>query len=157
MTSAKNGISEALVKKADVVAWDFAPRQPKADDEVAVNEEFKDFVDAATLAYELGLEWAKEEFLAFAERWKWAIFRNQHFRLLAYDHAPKYYRVLAINFAEAATDPSWSADVGTLKCQRCDNPLEDQGTENSQYKRYSYLTASESFQCEACLAIESNE
>ncbi|KAI1766307.1 hypothetical protein GGR53DRAFT_464542 [Hypoxylon sp. FL1150] len=154
MTVAENGISAAIAKKAEVVAKEFAPRQPKAEDSEAVREEFEGLLKAAVLARKLNLHRTMEQFLTLASLWKWSLFRNGHFRELAAERAPKYYHELAIRFAEEATNPSWVADIGTLRCQRCTHPLEEQDTAVAYVERSLWVTGDVFFQCVACLAAE---
>ncbi|KAI1764300.1 hypothetical protein GGR53DRAFT_466426 [Hypoxylon sp. FL1150] len=75
------------------MAWEFAPRQHKAENSEATHQEFKGF-KATALAHKLDLHCM----------WECPIFRNGHFRELAPERASKYYR------EEEAANPSWVAD-----------------------------------------------
>ncbi|KAI1779163.1 hypothetical protein F4818DRAFT_437954 [Hypoxylon cercidicola] len=147
------GIHKALVKMLDHAAKQFAPGQPDYGNYEKMQIEFKSFFQGAKLVYDF-YDSLYEIFVDAVSDHKWILFRNENFRSMARIQIPRYFHDLAVAFAEVGNDPSWSGDMGVLKCHRCLHPFEDQQSAEASVYRTLHLTGKAFFMCEACHAAD---
>ncbi|KAI4866151.1 hypothetical protein F4820DRAFT_447278 [Hypoxylon rubiginosum] len=149
--AAKHGLSKALEALVMYAARHYGPGQHDEDNRAAIQLIYDGFFRGVRLACGLKLIPALIQFASSVTSHKWLIFSNKHFRSVAKQEVPDFYFNLAHQFANRATHPSWSGDIGVFKCKHCCHPLLGQvdGPECGE-ARALYLTGKATFLCQKC-------